>query len=112
MVTHFSSQGNLLNQFAISGIPEAAQGRLSLEPEIAVDQTGNTFIAGIWRNAARQTFTALFVFDRTGRYARTISTIPRVEVRHLAMDRQGNFYVLGMVSGLFPMESGSLSFSP
>src|SRR6185312_8937068 len=101
VITHFSATGALQNQFPISGVPESSQGHLYFHPEITVDQNRNVYIAATWRPAPRQTSTALFVFDSNGHYARTIPLIPRIEVRHLAIDKDGNFYALGVDPDFF-----------
>jgi len=100
-VYRYPAQGVLVGQFALAGVPEAAQGHVSPQPEIAADRSGNVYIAGIWRNVSRDTFTGVFVFDASGHYSRTILTIPRVEARHIAIDRQGAIYLLGMHPAYF-----------
>ncbi|MEP6716447.1 MAG: hypothetical protein ABJC09_12830 [Terriglobia bacterium] len=96
------SNGTLTGQFPLSSLPLAGKTMMHFSPEVAVDTDGNIFLAAVWRpEGTRQTSTGIFVLDRNGVYTRTITLSPRVEARHLTIDREGNLYVLGMNTDYF-----------
>lgn len=103
IVFHYrGSDGTLVSQFSLSSLSGTSENHLYFSTEVAVDPAGRIYVTGVWRPAGtRDTRTDILVFDQHGALLRTVPTVPRVEARHIAIDKDGYFYVLGVDSGYF-----------
>ena len=60
-----------------------------------MDSAGRIFVPATWRLHPRGGAAGIFVFDRTGRYQRTIP-LPQRSVRHIALGANGEVFTLGL----------------
>jgi hypothetical protein len=95
-VSRYSAAGALLSRIRIDSVPEAKTGKVTFLQDVAVDNKNNLYVSGIWRNQPRSFASGIFVFDPAGAYVRTVALSPAIELRHAAVDSQGNIYGLGV----------------
>jgi hypothetical protein len=78
-----------------SSLPTAMPGQSFLD-DFEVDSRGQLYIPVIWNDPLRTFHSAVFVLDSSGRYQRTVEFAPAAEARHIAIDPDGNWFVLGV----------------
>ncbi len=81
--------------------PPEAEGAAMFYSDIAVDATGRMFVAATWTRKPRGGGAGVLVYDAQGNYERSIVLSPRTNIRHLALDKSGNIFVLGVDPSYF-----------
>lgn len=78
-----------------SGLPVAALGQ-SLLDDFAVDSLGQFYMPAVWKDASRGFHSGVLVLDADGRYQRTVDFTAPINLPHIAVDKSGNIFALGI----------------
>ena len=92
-------------QFNLAAIPEVRQSQIfHFVQDFAFDSSENLYVPAIWRlqnGKIRSTHFGIFSFNSEGNLQRKIELTPAMEIRRLAIDDAGNFFVVGIDAGYF-----------
>lgn len=102
--------GDVEAVFELSQITDSLGMGAQPRPTFAVGPGESVHVPLMWRPSpdnARDTRAGLAVFSPAGPYEQWVALKPSVEVRHIAVDALGNFYVLGMDPAYFRQETDS-----
>ena len=95
-IVHRLNPDNSVSRFQLSPTPETAFGSVDLMQDMHIDAEGNIFVPAIWGRPPKNGGVGVLVFDSAGRYLRTITFMPGINVRHIAVDSKGNVFALGI----------------
>lgn len=95
-ISRYSGGGALVKRLRIEGMPQMQTSKVTFLQDIAIDGHGTIYVSAVWREQPRSFASGLFIFDSEGRYLRTVSLTPSIELRHTAVDSTGNIYTLGL----------------